>query len=75
MKEEKTFLITSKDVVELMRTIKEQIESKVRGVTYGKPEAEEYKETAKMLTRLLVNEVRKRLRENKGEKKNEEVEK
>ena len=63
MKEEKLFLISSKDVEELEKTIKELTNNHIHGVTYGEDYAPEYKETAKLLIKVIISELRKKLKE------------
>ena len=71
--EEKLFLISSKDVEELEKTIKELTNNHIHGVTYGKPEAPEYKETAKLLIKVIISELRKKLKEVEEGQRIEEV--
>lgn len=63
MKEEETLFISSKDVEELEKTIKELTLHHIHGVTYGKHYAKEYKETADLLIKVIIGELRKKLRE------------
>ena len=73
--EEKILLITSKDVKELEKTISELTENHIHGVTYGEDYAPEYKETAKLLIKVIVRELRNKLRPTEEEKRKEEVRK
>jgi len=63
MKEEKLFLISSKEVEGLEKTISELTNNHIHGVTYGKHYAKEYKETADLLIKVIMGELRKKLRE------------
>jgi len=67
--EEKLFLINSKDVEELEKTIKELTNNHIYGVTYGKHYAKEFKQTAELLIKVIIGEMRKKLREVKEEGK------
>ena len=71
--EEKLFLINSKDVKELEKTIKELTENHIHGVTYGKHYANEYKETAELLIKVIIGELRGKLREVEEGQRIEEV--
>lgn len=74
MKEgEKLFLITSKDVEELEKTINELTYNHIHGVTYGEDYAPEYKETAKLLIKVIISELRKKLKEVEEGQRIEEV--